>query len=146
MIDRVVVQLLENDVGAVELDRTRSVRTQAMRHAGDDVVGIGHVRNDVAGEYRVGFSVLRHDPPGDVQPEELGERRDAVLLGHGRDVLRGIDPEHAVAALGKPLQERPVVARHLDDTQRAGTAALDETVAEHRAVAARSSDVPVTHT
>jgi hypothetical protein len=113
VINRVVMQLFENRVSTMKLDCTDSIRCQAVRHASNDVIGIGDVRNNIAREYNVCLSIPSDNPLRYVESKELSERWYTILLSHRGDIARRIDAEHSVAAFHELLEEGSVITRYL---------------------------------
>ncbi len=81
----------------------------------DEVVEIRDLGEHVVAEHEVGPPPLASQPLGELDSEELDERRDAALLGGTRDVRRRVDPEHGNALRHEVLQQVAVVRGELDD-------------------------------
>ena len=84
-------------------------------HAGDEVVELRNLRQNIVGGDQVGVAVLGDDLSRGFGVEECGPRRDAPgasRLGH---VGGGLDTEHPLTELDEMLQQVAVVAAELDD-------------------------------
>ncbi len=92
-------------------------------HPGHEVVEVGHLGQDVVADQQVGLLSPPDELRGGLPPEELDERRHALLDRNGRDVRRGLDAERGDAALHEVLEQVAVVARQLDDPARGRQAA-----------------------
>ena len=79
----------------------------------------------------------RDEPLGELDAEELDERRHAALLRRDRDVRRRVDPEHRHALRQEVLEQVAVVRGELDDEALGAEA---EPVGDHVRVGARVLD------
>ena len=103
-------------------------------HAGDEVVEVGDVGEDVVGDQQVGAAALGHEPGGELAAEELDDGLDAPLPGDLGDVGGGLDAERRDAALDEVLEQVAVVAGELDhQAVRAEPEALDRRSPRSRA-------------
>ena len=103
----------------------------------DEVVQVRHLREHVVAEHEVGGAALADEPLGELDAEELDERRHAPLLGRDRDVRRRVDPEHRHALRQEVLEQVAVVRGELDDEALRAEA---EPVADHLHVGVRMLD------
>ena len=133
VIDRVELVLLHEPQEMREFERDVASRLQDRGDSADEIVDVGHLRQDVVADDEIGRRELRRERPS----EEPGERFDAAFLRRLRDVLGGIDAEHLEAARDEELQEVAVIARQLDD---AAVAAEPEPLDRHRRIAPRMLD------
>ena len=78
------------------------------------------MREDVVGDHVVGGPRRVDDRPGDVEREELIQRRDALLSCGGRDVPGWLHAQGRYPTRKHMLEEIAVIARDLDHA-RAGT-------------------------
>ena len=86
-----------------------------MRHAGDEVVEVGHLRQHVVADDEVGLRALGDQLLGEPRAEEI----DAASGRPSRrprfgDVGRRLDAEHGHAERQEVLQQIAVVAGQLD--------------------------------
>ena len=137
VVDRVVLEALEQPREVRELEGRRAAGRQQDRDAVDEVVQVRHLREHVVAEHEVGVAALADEPLGELDAEELDERRHAALLGRDRDVRRRVDPEHRHALRQEVLEQIAVVRGELDDEALRAEA---EPVADHLHVGARVLD------
>src|SRR6266436_4260522 len=83
--------------------------------AGDEVVGVWCVGEDVIAEDEVGFFARDGEFFGDVIAKEFDEGFDAFFARDFGDVSGGLDAEAGDFGFGEVLQEITVVAGDLDD-------------------------------
>jgi hypothetical protein len=115
VVDRVVLDAVEQVQKVRKLECRRSSRRQQRRDTAHEVVEIRDLREDVVSDdearaLSLGDQALRH-----LAPEERDERRNALLLRSFRDVGRRVDSEHLDAAPEKVLKQIAVVRSELDD-------------------------------
>ena len=114
MIDGVERQVFDQVVDVGVLDRGYAVLGEQRCHPGDEVVGVGRVRENVVGDDRVGLPPLAPQPLRKPRAEELLQGRHAGRLG--RLGLRGrrVDAEHRHVELEEVVEEVAVVRGDLD--------------------------------
>ncbi len=91
LIDGVELVALHEAQEILDFDDTDAVLGQEDFEAGDKVVQIGNVRENVVGHDQVGTLVLSDDFAGGLLAEKFVQRVDAVLLGGTGDVSGGLD-------------------------------------------------------
>ncbi len=91
-----------------------ATRLEQDLHAGHEVVEVGDVREHVVAEQQVGGR-LPGQRPGRLLPEELHQRRDALLERHLGHVGGRLDAEHGDLALVEELQQIAIVGGDLHD-------------------------------
>ena len=128
------MQFVEDDIGAVKFYRAGPFGRQAMRHTADNIPRVGDMWNDVACKNGVGVAVLRNNPLGDGDAEEIGDGGHTVLLGNLGNIARWIDAQHLDPGIGETLEKGSVVAGDLDGKSRRLQAARQHSVAEVPAV------------
>ena len=69
MVDRVVLEVLDELREVRELERRRPVRPEKRRDAGDEVVDVGHLGEDVVPEHEVGRASLLGQAPAESAPK-----------------------------------------------------------------------------
>ena len=138
VVDRIVVQFLENHVGAVKLDGAGTIGLETVRHAGHNIVGVRDVRNDIPRKHCIGLTAPLDNAFGDFEAEEFGECADSIPFGHRGNILRRIHAEYAIATLNESLEKGAVIARDLDHEQRTGLAPRYKSLAKNPAIIART--------
>ncbi len=88
---------------------------QQARDAGDEVVEIGNLRQDVVAGDQIGLQALGGELIGELDAKELRPCGHALLDGHARNVLGRLDAEHRHPERQEMLQQIAVVARQFDD-------------------------------
>ena len=88
---------------------------QEVGHAGDEVVELRHLRQNVVGGDQVRVAMLGDDLSCGFGAEERRQRGDAAGASRFRHVGGGLDTKHPLTELEKMLQEVAVVAAELDD-------------------------------
>ena len=114
-----------------ELERDHALGREQARHAGDEVVEVGHLGEHVVADDQVGLPALGAQRLGERDAEELDPGRNALGerdLGHVRG---GLDAEHRHAKRQEMLQQIAVVARQLDHQ---AVRAEREALRDHRAI------------
>ena len=153
VVDGVELVLVDqaHDVG--ELHRQHAGRGERDLHAGDEVVEVRHLSEDVVAEEEVGVAALGGQLVRQLDAEEAHHGRHALLLGGRGHVGRRLDAEDRDAGLDEPLQEVAVVARQLDHLARravaepvdhlvgVGAGVLHPAVGERREVGVLGEDV-----
>ncbi len=115
VINRVELPLLHQLHQVGKLHRHQPRRLEEDPDAADEVVQIGHVRQDVVADQQVRTASLGLELFRDVGAEELADRRNALGNGRGRGIRRRLDAEHRKLLLPEVLQQVAVVGRELDD-------------------------------
>ena len=145
VVDRVVLQLLEQVDEVVRLRDERAVVADHPSDAAQLREEVVHVREHVRPGHDGDRTVLCDHSLRDVLVEELLDRRHALVDGDLGDVGR-LDPEHAQSLLLESLQQRAVVRAEvdgevgtgefepLDDVPREATEVLLEEPRHRRAV------------
>ena len=114
MIDRVVLQVLDELREVRELERRRPTGCEQRRDALDEVVDVRDLRQDVVAENEVGLPALLCELASQVRAEELRHRFHPERDGRVRDIQRRLDAEHRDALRQEVLQEVAVVRGDLD--------------------------------
>ena len=131
MVDGVELVLGDQPLEVRELERDHALGREQARHAGDEVVEVGHLGEHVVADDQVGLPALGAQRLGERDAEELDPGRDALGerdLGH---VGGGLDAEHGHAERQEMLQQIAVVARQLDHQ---AVRPEPEALRDHRAV------------
>ena len=115
VVDRVVLEMLDERRKVRELERRRSLFREEHLHPRDEVVDVRNLSEDVVAEDQARPPTLLDEPVRELEPEELGKRRDAAGDRRLGDVLRRVDPEHRNAVREKVLEQVAVVRCELDD-------------------------------
>ena len=127
VIDRVELAVFDEVANVGVLDRDDPVVGDKGPHARDEAVEVGHVGHDVVRDDHVGPEPFRPEPLGQLDAEELAQRRDPLRLRGVGLIGRGVDAEHADPALGEVPEQVAVVAGDLhDEAVRTQPARLDE--------------------
>ena len=116
MVSNSIFSISAEEVG--KLHRDHAARSEQRAEPRHEPVQVRHVSEHVVADQEVGSFTLGPQPPGQVEAEELDQRRDAGFPGGGRDVGGRLDSEHGDAALDERAQEIAVVARDLDHLAR----------------------------
>ena len=101
------MQSVQDGIRAMEFDRAGAAVGQAMGHARDHVLGIGHVGDHVARIYGIRRPSFGDDIARDGEAEEFGERGNSLLARDRGNVLRGIDAEDGIAPSRKRCRKVP---------------------------------------
>ena len=96
------------------LDGDDALRRQQMRHGGDEVIELGHLRQHIVGNDQIGVPVVGHHLPRCFGTEEGDERRNACLSRRLRHIGGGLDAKHRHAEGNEMLQQIAVIASELD--------------------------------
>ena len=137
VIDGVELVLVDQRLEMRELERDDALRRQQMRHAGDEVVEVGHLRQHVVADDEVGGLAFGDEPLGEADAEELDQRRDVLLARDLGDVGGRLDAGDGHAERQEMLQQIAVVAGDLVD---AALRAEIEARLDHLAIFARMLD------
>ena len=98
-----------------KLHRQHPLGLQCKLQAGDEVVDVGDVGENVVADQEVGLGAIGCQDLGGFGAEEPDQGRDALLLGDFGDVRRRLDAEDRYALGLEVLQQIAVVAGDLDD-------------------------------
>jgi hypothetical protein len=115
VVDGVELVLLDELLQVRELDRDDALGPEQRGDARDKAVQIGHLGEDVVADDQVGHGPLARELRSQLGAEELGERGNALVLGHLGHVEGRLDAENGDALLDEPLEQVAVVARDLDN-------------------------------
>ncbi len=115
MVDRVVLEVLDQLREMRELEGRRSVRGEQRRDPRSEVVDVGHLREDVVAQHEVGPARLLCKLPSELRAEELHDRRNAARDRGLCNVERRLDTEHGDALRQEVLEQVAVVRGELDD-------------------------------
>ena len=115
MVDRVVLEVLDQLREVRELERRGPVRGEQRRDARGEVVDVGDLREDVVPEHEIGVTALRGEPTPELAPKNSVIVSDAARDRGLGDVPRRLDAEHRDALREEVLQEVAVVRGELDD-------------------------------
>ena len=137
VVDRVELGPFEQPLNVRELEREQAVRRQQPGKALDEVVEVGDLGEDVVAGDQVGPAARCDELVGELHAEEACERRDALGVGHRRDVLGGLDPEDPDLPVAEVLEQVAVVAGDLDDEARRAAVAARRSSARRTAGHAR---------
>jgi hypothetical protein len=83
-------------------------------HPGHKIVQIGHVRENVIADQKIGSPIFLTDLCSAIAPKELNDRWNSFVLCDRSHIRRGFDPEHFNAAFGEVLQQIAVIAGEFD--------------------------------
>ena len=122
VVDGVELVLVDQPHDVGELHRQHTGRGERDLHAGDEVVEVRHLSEDVVAEEEVGVAALGGQLVRQLDAEEAHHGRHALLLGGRGHVGRRFDAEDRDAGLDEPLEEVAVVARQLDHVARRAVA------------------------
>ena len=115
VVDRVVLEPVEQAEQMREFERRGSVFAEEDLDARDEVVQIGNLRQDVVADDQARALALVHEGLSRGAAEEIDERRHAALLGSLRDIGGRVDSQDRNAGADKVLEQVAVVRRELDD-------------------------------
>ena len=65
---------------------------QEKLHPGDEIVNVGHVRQDIIAEQQVSLFAFRDQSAGELRAEELGHAGNPLGDRRLGDILRRLDP------------------------------------------------------
>ncbi len=116
VIDRVELVLLDEAQQMRELEGGDAARAQQDRHARQEVVEVGHLRQHVVADDEIGEHAAVDELARRVLVEEACQGRHAARFRRLGHVLGRVDAEHGVALLDEELQQVAVIAGELDDT------------------------------
>ena len=133
VVDRIELVLVDQALKMRHLDGDHAFRRQEMRHAGDEIVELRHLRQHVVGDDQIGMPALGHDLSSQSLAEEGVERRDAAFRRLFRDIGGGLDAEDRHAEADEMLEQVTVIAAELDDE---ALGPKPEPLLDHPAVAA----------
>ncbi len=119
VVDRVVLESLDEPQEMWELEGRGAARCEQNRDALDEVVDVRHVGEDVVAGDQVSVAVLCDDLAGECGPEELRQRRHPDLLRSSGDVLRRLDAEDPNARADEMPEEVAVVRCQFNHEARA---------------------------
>ena len=117
VVNRVVLQRLDERHQIVRLGDEHAVGRQHREHAVDDLVDAFDVREDVRRGDDLRNPAFPDDAPGDGGAEKAHDRPDAPLvreIGH----QRRLDPADRMSRRAEVLEQRAVVRSHVDDELR----------------------------
>ena len=115
VVDRVELVLRHQPLEVRKLQRDHAFRLQQERHAGDEVVEVGHLGQDVVADDQIGALPSATSASASATPKNSTLRRNALVDRDLGDVGGRFDAEHRHAERQEMLQQIAVVARELDD-------------------------------
>ena len=113
MIDRVELVLVDQPLEVRELQRDHAFGLQKLRHPGREVVEIGYLRQHIVADDQVGALALGGQLRCELAPEEVDQRRDALVDGDLGDIGGRLDADHGHLQRREVLQQVAVVAGEL---------------------------------
>ena len=97
------------------LDCYDTLRRQEVRHAGDEVVELRNLRENIIGDDQVRVAMLGDDSSRNFGVEKGGACRDALGASRLRHIGGGFNTKHPLTRVEKMLQKIAIVAAKLDD-------------------------------
>ena len=119
VVDRIELVARDQSRKVRKLHRDDAAGREQPLHAGDKVVEVRHVREDIVSQQKVGTTLLRRDRLRRAAAEEGHARRNSLGFGRVGDVGCRLDAEHRHAPGHEVLQQVAVVAGDLHHHGRA---------------------------
>jgi hypothetical protein len=104
VVDRVVLEPVQQAKKMRKLERRRAVVTEEQLHPGDEVVEVWNLCEDIVAQDEAGALALVGEPLRALAAKELDQRRHTPLLGGLRDVGGRVDPENLNVGADKVLE------------------------------------------
>src|SRR5262249_21829573 len=114
MVDRVELVLVDQSLEVWKLDGDDAARFEEKRDAANEVVEVGHLRQDVVADDEIRRVTLRDKFLGGAASEEPRDSWNAASDRGSCYVFRGLDAENRDAFGDEVLEEIAVVASELD--------------------------------
>ena len=133
MVDSVELIFGDQALEMRHLDGDDAFGRQEMRHAGDEIVELRHLRQHIVGHDQIGAVTFSHHLRRSFGAEKGVERRNAGLPRRLGNIGSRLDAEHRHAEADKMLQQIAVIAAELDNE---AFRAKPEPAFDHFAIAA----------
>src|SRR6266850_2194625 len=115
MIDSIELAALDQPLQVRELQGEHALGFQKSREAGDEVVQVRHVGEDIVRHEQVGSMTSMRYRRRRLPPQELDDGGNPPAFSRPGDVLRRLYAEDGDPCLAEKLQQVAVVACDLDD-------------------------------